>query len=107
MSSVLYEGSKVNSSIQELKTLSGRFPGVSSRIQSLTSSMVSCRGFNYIGSGVSTTTFSGEIINCNNELNSLITKIREMQTTILAYSNEEKDMIKLAYMMGKTNQFTK
>ena len=104
MSSVFYEGNKVNSSVLELKAVGGRFPGVSSRIQSLSSSMVSCKGFNYIGSGVTTTTFSGEIINCNNELNNLITNIRNMQTTILAYSNEEKDIEEFLDSLDK-NEF--
>lgn len=92
MSSVIYEGKKVNNSIHDLKALSGRFPSVASRVQSLTSAMVSCKGFGYIGSGVSSTSFSGEINNCATELDSFVSKVRNMQVSILAYSNEDKDI---------------
>ena len=91
MSSIIYEGNKVNGSIQGLKLLMRRFSVLSTRIQSLTNSMVSCRGFNCLGSGVNTTTFSSEIINCNNELNDLINNVRHAQLIILSYSNEEND----------------
>lgn len=92
MSSVTYEGKKVNSSIHDLKALSGRFPGVASRVQSLTSAMVSCRGFNHIGSGVTSTSFSSEINNSASELDGFVSKVRNMQVSILSYSNEENDI---------------
>ena len=87
MSSVTYEGKKVNSSIHDLKALSGRFPGVASRVQGLTSAMVSCRGFNHIGSGVTSTSFSSEINNSASELDGFVSKVRNMQVKILSYSN--------------------
>ena len=92
MSSVTYEGKKVNSSIHDLKALSGRFPGVASRVQGLTSAMVSCRGFNHIGSGVTSTSFSSEINNSASELDGFVSKVRNMQVKILSYSNEENDI---------------
>ena len=104
MSSVLYVGNKVNNSIQELKALSGRFFCVANKIQGLTSSMVSCRGFNRIGSGVTSTSFSGEILNCNIELDNLVSKVRNVQTNILSYSNEEKDVEEFLDSLDK-NEF--
>ena len=92
MSSVTYEGKKVNNSIHDLKALSGRFPGVASRVQGLTSAMVSCRGFNHIGSGVTSTSFSSEINNSASELDGFVSKVRNMQVKILSYSNEENDI---------------
>ena len=88
MSSVIYEGEKVNNSIHDLDALSSRFPSISSRVQSLTSAMISCKGFDCIGSGVSSTSFSGEINYCNLKLNDLVSKIKSMQEKIVDYSTE-------------------
>lgn len=92
MSSVVYEGKKVNSSIHDLKALSSRFPSLATRVQSLTSAMVSCKGFNHIGSGVSSTSFSGEVNSAGIELDGFVSTVRNMQVTILSYSNEDKDI---------------
>ena len=92
MSSVVYEGKKVNSSIHDLKALSSRFPSLATRVQSLTSAMVSCKGFNHIGSGVSSTSFSDEVNSAGIELDGFVSTVRNMQVTILSYSNEDKDI---------------
>ena len=88
MSSVIYEGEKVNNSIHDLDALSSRFPSVASSVHSLTNAMISCKGFDYIGSGVSSTSFSGEINYCNLKLNELVFKIKNMQEKIVDYSTE-------------------
>ena len=92
MSSVVYEGTKVNNSVHDLKALSSRFTSVASRVEGLTSAMISCKGFGHIGSGVSSTSFSGEVNSAGAELDNFVSTVRNMQVTILSYSNEDKDI---------------
>lgn len=93
MSSVVYDDNIVNDSIYDLNTVSSRIPSVSSRVQSLTGTMVSCRGFDYVGSGVTSTSFSGEIENCKLKLDTLIGKLKYNQEKIISYSNDDNGEI--------------
>ena len=90
MSNIKYDNDIVSDAISDLNGISGRFPSVVSRVQSLTGSMMSCRGFGLIGSGISSTSFSSGINECNANLNNLITSIRQAQVSILAYSEDDK-----------------
>ncbi len=90
MSSIKYDNDIVNNSVQGLNAVNSKFPAVASRVQSLTGSMMSCRGFGLIGSGVSSTSFSSGITESSTSLSDLITSIRQAQVSILAYSNDDK-----------------
>lgn len=91
MAEVFYNGNKVNNSVQALKTVKERIPDLSSRVKGVTSSMVSCKGFELISAGVSNSSFSGNIDKCSNDLNEIISNVETTRRMILDYNNEGID----------------
>ena len=85
MPNVIYVGTKVNSSANELTTVSGRFQPVSTSVKTQTGVMVGCKGFDLVGSG-SSDVYSSIIDNCEKQVAGIIGDVRRTQAKILEFS---------------------
>lgn len=92
MADIKYEGSSVNSAVNQLTTVSGRFQPVANDVRTKTGVMIGCKGFNYIGSGASSDIYSGVITSCEQKVAGLVGDIRRKQSTILTYSQNQSDI---------------
>ena len=75
MPNIIYVGSSVNSALNQLTTVAGRFQPISSVVQTKTGVMIGCKGFNHIGSA-SSDVYSGTITNCEQQLAGLVGDVR-------------------------------
>lgn len=92
MATLNYNGDVVNSSVDELSTISNQFPSLSTSIKSATAQIVGARGFNeYIG-GITSDTFSGYVEECQTATRALIQGIRQTQIKIMSYSQDDADI---------------
>ena len=89
MASVKYNGDVVNSSVNNLKSISEKFPSLVDGIQRATNQIISARGFSeYVGS-ISGDAFSGMVQGCQSNCDNVINAIRQKQVDILAYNNDK------------------
>ena len=93
MAEVFYNGNKVNGSVQALKSVNGRIRDLSSRVKGVTSSLVSCKGFELVSAGVTNSSFSGNIDKCSNDLGKIISNVEMSRSMILDYNNEGFDVV--------------
>ena len=92
MADIKYVGSSVNSAVNQLTTVSGRFQPVANDVKTKTGVMIGCRGFGHIGAGASSDIYSGTITACEQKVAGLVGDIRRKQSTILAYSQNQSDI---------------
>ena len=91
MPDIKYVGTKVNSSANELTTVSGRFQPVSTSVKTQTGVMVGCKGFNLIGAG-SSDAYSSIIDTCEKQVAGIIGDVRRTQAKILEFSQTQSDI---------------
>lgn len=91
MPDIKYVGTKVNSSANELTTVSGRFQPVSTSVKTQTGVMVGCKGFDLIGAG-SSDIYSSIIDTCEKQVAGIIGDVRRTQAKILEFSQTQSDI---------------
>ena len=70
-----YNDDVINDAIYNLRGINDKFPLVADTIKSKTSAMTSCKGFELLGSGVTSTSFCSVIYENNNKLLNLVRNV--------------------------------
>ena len=90
--SIVYDGKVVNYVVSNIKNFSNQFSPLSENIKSATNMITSARGFQQYVGGISSDTFSSDIIKCGEDVNNIVNSIRQKQVEILSFA-DDKDAI--------------
>ncbi len=92
MGSLIYNGSVVNEAVGNISLVSDEFHLLSDPIRTSTNKIISAKGFDRFIGSLSSTTFSEQVEHCEELVNELVNKIRQIQVQILAYSENKNDI---------------